>query len=93
MKRYTLLFHDGIGPYSPCPDAPTADNQAGSMLEASDVFKAWMRDSGNDYTRADGYDAPWADVYLTEMWDGISYGEPLWRIQRGPRGGAIRTSF
>jgi len=34
-----------------------------------------MRDGGNDCTRREGYGQPWADIVLTDNWDGISYGD------------------
>jgi hypothetical protein len=97
-KRYTVLTYDGLGPYSPMPEAPADDNGAKTLADARALFKRWLRDSGNDYTRAEGYGQPWADVVLTESWDGISYGDVtggdgVCRFERGTRGGIVRLNF
>ncbi len=94
MGKYTILAHDGIGPGPMGPEAPAPDNQVDSFREAERWFRAWLRDTGNDYTRADGYGAPFADVVPTDLWDGISYGDNfLIRLERGPRGGVKRENF
>lgn len=98
MSRYTVLAYDGIGPYSGSPEAPSADNGADTLADARALFARWMRETGNDYQRAEGYGQPWADVVVTERWDGISYGDVtggdgVCRFERGPRGGIVRHNF
>lgn len=88
-KKYTVIMNDGIGPGSGEPEKPRNGNQADSIEEAVRMFRSWMRDSGNDYLRAAGYDQPGAEIILTENWDGISYGDWPWTclLVRGVRGG------
>ncbi len=96
--RYTVLTYDGIGPYGGFPEAPADHNGAHTLADAVKLFRAWMCETGNDYTRAEGYGQPWADVVLTSSWDGVSYGDitggdGVMRLERGPRGGVNRLSF
>ncbi len=98
MKKYTVLMYDGIGGGSLSPEPPAEDNQAASIAEATRMFGTWMRASGNDYQRAEGYGQPPGDVIHTASWDGISYGDVtggtgVCRLERGPRGGVIRQDF
>jgi hypothetical protein len=90
-KKYTVIMNDGIGPSSNEPVKPVTSNQASSIDDAKRMFREWMRKSGNDYTRADGYSQPGAEVILTENWDGISYGDHPWTclLVRGPNGGVV----
>lgn len=95
--KYTVLMYDGISP-SFTPEPPSQDTGAATIADARRMFATWLRDSGNDYTRADGYGQPWADVVLTASWDGISYGDVtggdgICRLMRGPRGGIVRKNF
>ena len=97
-KKYTVLTYDGIGPYGAGPESPNVDNGADTLADAVQLFRRWMRESGNDYTRAEGYGEPWCDVVLTASWDGISYGDVtggdgVMRLVRGPRGGIVRLSY
>jgi hypothetical protein len=89
--KYTVLMHDGLTPSSGVPEYPSARNQAASIEDAKILFKTWLRDSGNDYTRAAGYESPYAEVILTRSWDGISYGDYPWvcLLKRGNLGGAV----
>ncbi len=98
LPRYTILVHDGIGPMGNMPEPPTEDNTVSTIDEARRWFTRWLRDSGNDYTRAEGYGQPFADVVHTERYDGISYGDVtggdgVCRFERGPAGGIIRSNF
>lgn len=98
LGRYTVLMYDGIGPYSPSPEPPSPHNTANTLAHARTLFRRWLRDSGNDYTRREGYSQPWADIVLTDNWDGISYGDitggdGIERLTRGPNGGIIREEF
>lgn len=95
--KYTVLVHDGISP-AYMPEPPSRDNGADTLTGAVTLFRAWLRNSGNDFARSDGYGQPWADVVLTASWDGISYGDVtggdgICRLTRGPRGGTIRENF
>jgi len=97
LKRYTVLCHDGLHS-NPYPEEPSADNQADTLEGARALFRRWLRDSGNDYTRAEGYGQPFADIVYTASWDGTSYGDVtggdgVERLERGPRGGIVRNSF
>lgn len=97
LPRYAVLMHDGF-PSNPWPEPPSADNTVATIAEARRLFRSWLRDSGNDYTRAEGYGAPYADVVRTDMWDGVSYGDTtggdgVCRFGRGPRGGIVRENF
>lgn len=96
--RYTVLMNDGLGSSGAGPEGPSASNGADTLDEARNLFRVWLQDSGNDYTRADGYGQPWADVVHTDRWDGISYGDitggdGVCRFERGPRGGIVRENF
>jgi hypothetical protein len=93
-KRYTVIFHDGIGPSSNEPERPCNTNQAATTVEARSMFREWLKASGNDYTRADGYDQACAEVIETDRWDGISYGDYPWAflLKRGKRGGIVREN-
>jgi hypothetical protein len=87
-RKYTVLMHDGIGGGAMGPEFPKNGNQANSINEARRKFRQWLTDSGNDYTRAEGYGQPCAFVYLTNDWDGISYGSEFhFGLERGVRGG------
>ncbi len=94
---YALLFNDGITPSNGVPEPPeTAGGTAPvvhSLVAATERFREWLRESGNDYTRADGYDQPWCDVYNSDAWDGISYGDPWWRFERTKSGGISKRLF
>lgn len=98
IGKYVVLTHDGLGPYSGSPEPPGRDNTVKTLKAARNLFRRWLRDSGNDYVRAEGYGQPWADVVLAANWDGISYGDitggnGIERLERGPRGGITRSSF
>lgn len=90
-SKYTVLMHDGMSPGSDVPPFPQKRNQAGTLREAMWMFREWLRDSGNDYLKADGYEQPSAEVILTKNWDGISYGDYPWTcmLERGIRGGIL----
>lgn len=86
-----MQFVDGISPSSGMPEAPSASNTTNTLANVRRMFRAWLRDSGNDYTRAEGYGQPTAWVTLRVAWDGISYGDyPVALFVRGPRGGIVR---
>lgn len=88
MKRYTVLCSDGIGNGMFLPDPPSEENTVSTLKAAADLFRDWVRESGNDYAHGDGYGAPSALVYLTADYDGIAYGDyPCAGFERGPRGG------
>lgn len=94
MKRYTVLCSDGIGNGMFLPDPPSEENTVSNLKAAADLFRDWMRASGNDYSRGDGYGAPSASVYLTADYDGIAYGDNLYALyERGPRGGIASVSL
>ena len=64
-----------------------------SLKAAERVFRRWLACSGNDHPRAPGYAAAWAEIYRADDWDGISYGDPVWRLTcSGPRGGITREA-
>lgn len=99
LLKYTVLPNDafpgrgGVG-----PDSPDDAIQAATLEDARRSFRKWLSDSGNDYQRADGFGAPFADVVLTSSWDGISYGDiiggsGICRFERGPRGGIVREGY
>lgn len=97
LGKFTVLTHSGLGD-NPYPEAPTRENTVNTLTEAREFFRAWLRASGNDYTRAEGYGEAWADIVPTSNWDGISYGDVtggdgVERLTRGPRGGVIRENF
>ena len=98
LGRYTVLAHDGLSAGNPYPEAPASSNTASTLAGAEQLFRRWLRESGNHYTRAEGYGSPWADVVPTENWDGTSYGditggEGVLRFERGVRGGITRNNF
>ncbi len=94
IRRYVVLMHDGISNGMFLPDAPSADNTVDSLAAARDMFRDWMRASGNDYHRADGYGAPSATVYPSADYDGIAYGDyPYAAFERGPRGGIVDVAL
>jgi len=95
MATYTVLFSDGLpGGGGMLPDAPNDENQASSISAARDMFANWLRASGNDYQRAEGYGAPCAWIYRTADYDGIAYGDyPTAAFEYGPRGGIVRVSL
>lgn len=94
LKKYTVLFDDGFMGGANLPDPPTSDNQCASIKEAGEMFRRWMIDSGNDYSRSEGYGQPCAYVYLTAEYDGIAYGDyPYAAFDRGPRGGIHSVSL
>lgn len=94
MGTYTVLFHDGFPSGGTLPEAPGENNQTNSIAGAQDLFRTWLRDSGNDYQRGDGYGAPCAYVYVTADYDGIAYGDyPYAAFEYGPRGGVVRVSL
>jgi hypothetical protein len=63
---------DCIGPVENLP-------RAVSIERAKDVIHKW---------REDMWWADWtAYLYDASAWDGISYGDPVARFTRGPRGG------
>ena len=96
--QYVLMFHDGFSsnPYPEQPETVPGGTApvVVSLKAAEKKFREWLRDSGNDYTRASGYDAPWCDIYDVSQYDGVTCGEPLYRLQTcGRRGGMVRSSF
>lgn len=94
MKRYTILTQTEFSFGGSLPEAPSDENTVQTLAEVRTWLHKWLRESGNDYTRADGYGQPSAWVYLTESYDGISYGDyPEAVFERGPRGGIIRVSI
>lgn len=91
IKRYTVLFSDGISNGVYLPDAPSDDNTVSNLRAAEQLFRDWVKASGNDYQRGDGYGAPSAWVYLSSEYDGIAYGDyPYAAFEYGPRGGVVR---
>ena len=88
IRKYVVLCHDGISNGATLPDAPTEGNTVNSLSAARDLFRKWMHESGNDYTRADGYGQASASVYPAKDYDGSAYGDyPYAAFERGPRGG------
>lgn len=90
MRKWTILFHDGLGPVNPWPEEPSDRNTiVGNKQDIIRWFRQTVRESGNDYVRADGYSAPWADVYPADAWDGVSYGDSMtYRVEAsGPKMG------
>lgn len=73
MKKYTLIFQ--VYPSNPYSESPEGSPQADTKEEARDLFKEFLRLSGNDYRRSVGEDEPVCWVHNTESWDGISYGD------------------
>jgi hypothetical protein len=97
LGKYTVLTHDGLSS-NPYPEPPSRANTADTLAAARELFRTWLGNSGNDYTRADGYGQPWADIVPTSAWDGTSYGDTtggdgIERLTRGPRGGIVRDNF
>jgi hypothetical protein len=93
-ERYTVLCYGPASASDGMPERPRIANQAANLAEAQDVFRQWMRDTGNDYRAADGYGQPCAWVYLTSAYDGISYGDMAYRLyERGIRGGIINVDI
>jgi len=95
--RYAVVPHDGLGPGAGFPEPPTTHGgtaEAVTSLKAAErVFRRWLACSGNDHPRAPGYAAAWAEIYRADDWDGISYGDPVWRLTcSGPRGGITREA-
>lgn len=89
--RYTVLLSDALPGHSTLPAAPSTDNGADTLADARALFRAWLAESDTDSTRADEL---YADVVLTDAYDGISYGDitggdGICRLTRGPRGGVI----
>ncbi len=74
LGRYTVLCHNGFN-YHPAPEPPNEHNTTDTIEGARELFRAWLQASGNDYARAEGHGAPFADVVPTANWDGISYGD------------------
>jgi hypothetical protein len=89
--RYVVQFYDGLPGGGLLPEPPHRNNTCNTLRQAVDMFREWMRQSGNDYKRADGYGEPSATVHAFDAWDGISYGDyPLAMFTRGIRGGIVR---
>ncbi|MFI5840560.1 hypothetical protein ACIA8K_12710 [Catenuloplanes sp. NPDC051500] len=93
LGKYTVLCDAGFNGGATLPDAPSPENTTNSLRDAGATFRTWMRESGNDYHRADGYGAPVAWVYMTADYDGIAYGDNgVVAFERGPRGGIVRVN-
>lgn len=89
MKKYTILFHDGVTPSNGYPEEPTDDNQAATMADARYMVSRLFH-----YSEPNAY----ADIVFSDAWDGISYGDitggtGICRFSRGVRGGLIRKNF
>jgi hypothetical protein len=94
LKQLTVLFHNGFNNGAMLPEAPGADNTVNSLKEASELFRTWLRESGNDYVRGDGYGSPSATVWPTADYDGVAYGDyPYAMYELGPRGGVVKVSI
>lgn len=91
--RYVVQYEDGIG-HGNTPEPPTLANTFDTLKDVRNAFGAWLKDSGNDYVRAEGYGQPSAWVHTFDSWDGISYGDgyPVALFTRGPMGGIVRES-
>jgi hypothetical protein len=92
MAKYVVLYHDGIGPYSPFPEMPETENTASTLDECRRMFARWAREGYRDAPTDEG--GAWADVDLVSSWDGVSYGDGhLYRLTLGPRGGIITEKW
>lgn len=88
--EFVVLFHDGLGSPNPFPEEPSDRNTVTGGAEGLlHWFRKTLRESGNDYKRAPGYESPWADVFFRDQWDGTSYGDWMeYRLYCGPNMGA-----
>lgn len=88
MPKYVLYFWDGIGGYS-FPgfahygwhvwDGTAANN----VNEAKAILARLSRATYRETPTEDG--GPWCDVYRTDQWDGISYGDPVAQVKLSRR--------
>jgi hypothetical protein len=91
--KYVAQFMAPLTSNGNTPEGPCLANTFPSLAAVKDGFRAWLRDSGNDYRFADGYGQPSAWVTLRESWDGFSYGDyPVALFTRGIRGGIVSES-
>ena len=96
--RYAVVPHDGLGPGGGFPEPPTTHGGIAevvtSLRAAERSFRRWLVDSGNDQRRGPGDAQARAEIYRADDWDGVSYGDPLWRLTcSGPRGGITREAY
>ena len=94
--RYAVVIHAASEPGGDGPRAPRTHGGVAevvtSLSAAERAFAHWLTDTGHDHGVGDT--AAWADLYRADDWDGTSYGDPLWRLNRtGPHGAITRQAY
>lgn len=88
FPKYVILPYAGFVGFSGILDSPDCSNTVSSLKAAKVWFKTWLYETNNDYRRRLGYTQPWADIYLSKDWDGVSYGDIMYgRLSLGINGG------